>query len=142
MRSFAIDFMSAAKDAQDKILKGSELPPIDVADFLWHEVWLFSIQKRGHFILASYIQRVIDRFCTTPIQKTVEHTEWIPKKGSFLAPGGPHPSTVASTSGTSRKAKPMAEPLRRIARFLGKSQKAIFDVCSVAPPKLGSGNPR
>jgi len=130
VRSFAIDFMSAAKDAQDEIDKGNELPPIDVADFLWHEVWPFSLQKRGHFILAPYIQRVIDRYCTMPILKTVEHTEWIPKKGSFLAPGGPRPSVVAaSTSGTSRKSKPMAEPLRRIAHFLGKYQKAIFDVC-------------
>src|SRR3954469_11407279 len=105
--------------------------PIDVADFLWHEVWLHSLTKSDHFPLAPYIHRVIDHFATAPIQKPVVHHEWIPKKGSSLYAGGPHPSvTVASTSLASRRAKPMAEPLRRIARFLGKSQQAIFKACT------------
>src|SRR3954463_5436003 len=42
-------------------------PPINVADFIWHEVWLFSLQKRGHFPLAPYIQCVIDQFSNVPI---------------------------------------------------------------------------
>src|SRR4051812_22546396 len=131
--SFALNLMAYAKGVSDSLQFGMVPRPIDVANFLWFEVWLLFIQKQGHFPLAPYIQRVIDAFVAQPIQKPVIHGEWIPKKGSYLDLCGPSPSppaagSVGSTSAAPPQRTPMAEPFRTIAHFLGKSQKAIFSL--------------
>lgn len=95
---------------------------VDMADFIWHEICMASMQKNMTFLHAPFIQRFIESIYPSPIAKTAPHTMWTPRdyhdeKGKALA------------GSSSRKAKPFAKPFAQIDRFLGKSKKAIFDTC-------------
>jgi hypothetical protein len=117
VRAYSIDLMYYSQKAPNR--------PIDMADFLWHEIRMACFQKLRTFPHAPFIQTVIDTVYPCPIAKTSTHTMWTPRDDSSR--GKTPVAPVAESS--SRATRPFMKPFDRLARFIGKSHKAIFDTC-------------
>ena len=96
-----------------------------MADFLWHEIRMASCLKVRTLPHAPFIQTIIDSVFTLPINKTNIHSMWTPHDDTSR---GKAPASSCGES-SSRHTKPFVKPFDRLARFIGKSHKAIFDTC-------------
>ena len=117
VRAYSIDLMYYSRKNPTR--------PIDMADFLWHEIRMASCLKVRTLPHAPFIQTVIDSVFTCPINKTNIHSMWTPRDDTSRGKA-PAPSCGESSS---RHTKPFIRPFDRLARFIGKSHKAIFDTC-------------
>ena len=115
--AYSIDLMYYSRKAPTR--------SIDMADFLWNEIHMASCLKVRTLPHAPFIQRVIDSVYPCSISKTSTHSMWTPRD-EYSRGKAPAPPCAESSS---RHTKPFMKPFDRLARFIGKSHKAIFDTC-------------
>lgn len=91
-----------------------------MVDFLWHDIRFASARHNGSFPHASFIQALIDSRVAFPIHKDTPWRVWTPrfeKEDTGKAPKSAY-----------KKGK--KEHASRLARFIAKTQNAIFAACT------------
>ncbi|KAM3387341.1 hypothetical protein ACQJBY_010277 [Aegilops geniculata] len=80
--------------------------PVDMVDFLWHEIRMACCLKLRTLPHAPFIQTVIDSVYPCSIAKTSTHSMWIPRDESSRGKAPAPPCVESSLSHTNPFMKP------------------------------------